>query len=537
MGLVHPRRPPFRRAGDGGPPAVALAPGSLWRGAYRRPREFNWWFGMALLFLTLGFSLTGYLLPWDQKGYWATRSRPTSWGGAGGRALLAEGPGRRDRLRQPDGHPVFRPARRGACRLLFVLCLAAHIALFRRHGMTPPAECRASGRPATFWPEQLFMDTRCQRGVVRRRDLPGSDRGWRQPRRSGRPLELRLPGTSRVVLPLALPDAQALPGQPRDHRHDRDPDVARPGHAAPPVSGPALARANSPISWRAASSSRSWGCRLSHGPGPERRCARCRRSRQPGKRRTPSPASPLSWLAVPDVGIPPDGSAYVLPPRSAHPGPERPGKNVPELPLLRGKGSGKQTASDLSPFRLRERGFAACWQNPTSPTYFGKVAPSATAWPNGRRAQARARRSSTTSPISSPSFATIPDDMTPDEWLNSPGTFRSIRVSTPLQEGVREVPRHRWIHRRRQCATPQLFAWGSTRWIARMIRKPGQDNYGYLEPSESDARLRARPASATTSTMVIRYLKDDYPGQPGRRSRSRGNRSDSACDARETDES
>ena len=42
-------------------------------GAYRRPRELNWWFGMALLFLTLGFSLTGYLLPWDQKGYWATR--------------------------------------------------------------------------------------------------------------------------------------------------------------------------------------------------------------------------------------------------------------------------------------------------------------------------------------------------------------------------------------------------------------------------------------------------------------------------------
>ena len=32
-------------------------------GAYRAPREVNWWLGMILLFITLGFSLTGYLLP------------------------------------------------------------------------------------------------------------------------------------------------------------------------------------------------------------------------------------------------------------------------------------------------------------------------------------------------------------------------------------------------------------------------------------------------------------------------------------------
>ena len=42
-------------------------------GAYKRPREMNWFLGLALLAVTLGFSLTGYLLPWDQKGYWATR--------------------------------------------------------------------------------------------------------------------------------------------------------------------------------------------------------------------------------------------------------------------------------------------------------------------------------------------------------------------------------------------------------------------------------------------------------------------------------
>ena len=42
-------------------------------GAYKAPREVNFWFGLGLLMLTLGLALTGYLLPWDQKGYWATK--------------------------------------------------------------------------------------------------------------------------------------------------------------------------------------------------------------------------------------------------------------------------------------------------------------------------------------------------------------------------------------------------------------------------------------------------------------------------------
>ncbi len=41
-------------------------------GAYKKPREFNWLVGLALLMLTLALAFTGYLLPWDQLAYWAT---------------------------------------------------------------------------------------------------------------------------------------------------------------------------------------------------------------------------------------------------------------------------------------------------------------------------------------------------------------------------------------------------------------------------------------------------------------------------------
>ena len=42
-------------------------------GAYKKPRELSWIIGVLLLFMVLAFGFTGYLLPWDQKAYWATR--------------------------------------------------------------------------------------------------------------------------------------------------------------------------------------------------------------------------------------------------------------------------------------------------------------------------------------------------------------------------------------------------------------------------------------------------------------------------------
>ncbi|MGO4374932.1 menaquinol-cytochrome c reductase cytochrome b subunit, partial [Paenibacillus sp. MCAF20] len=42
-------------------------------GSYKAPREMNWVVGMLIFFIMLGLGFTGYLLPWDNKAYFATK--------------------------------------------------------------------------------------------------------------------------------------------------------------------------------------------------------------------------------------------------------------------------------------------------------------------------------------------------------------------------------------------------------------------------------------------------------------------------------
>ena len=44
----------------------------LYMAAYKYPRELTWVVGVLLFLVVMALGFTGYLLPWDQKAYWAT---------------------------------------------------------------------------------------------------------------------------------------------------------------------------------------------------------------------------------------------------------------------------------------------------------------------------------------------------------------------------------------------------------------------------------------------------------------------------------
>src|SRR3954471_8294680 len=126
-------------------------------GAYKAPREINFWFGLILLQLTLALSLTGYLLPWDQKGYWATKvstniAAITPFAGPMIQKIIVGG--------VDYGHHTltrFFALHAGVLPGAIVVLLVGHIYLFRRHGITPKRPYRT--RDEAFWPEQVLKDT------------------------------------------------------------------------------------------------------------------------------------------------------------------------------------------------------------------------------------------------------------------------------------------------------------------------------------------------------------------------------------------
>lgn len=130
-------------------------------GAYKKPREVNWIVGVLMLGLILAFALTGYLLPWDQKGYWATKVATGILGSTplvGGwlqRAIQGGNEyGNLTLTRFYAIHVFILPA------LTFGL-VAVHVLLFRKHGVTPKwgkSEAELDARTQPFWPDQLFKD-------------------------------------------------------------------------------------------------------------------------------------------------------------------------------------------------------------------------------------------------------------------------------------------------------------------------------------------------------------------------------------------
>ena len=127
-------------------------------GSYKQPREVTWMTGVVLLLVILGFALTGYLLPWDQKAYWATtvtiniaRSTPVFGEQVAGIMRGGVSLGALTLLRWYAAHVFLLPA-------ALIGFVVAHIYLMRRHGISGPVE-EAPGEPQPFYPYHALKDT------------------------------------------------------------------------------------------------------------------------------------------------------------------------------------------------------------------------------------------------------------------------------------------------------------------------------------------------------------------------------------------
>ena len=116
-------------------------------GAYKYPRELNWVIGVVLLILTMTMAFSGYLLPFDQRAYWATIVG-VNINGTG--PLL--GPYLSDFLRGGSEFGATTLSRFYAIHMLLVpgaiiAMIGAHLYLVAKLGTTAPPWQKAEQRP------------------------------------------------------------------------------------------------------------------------------------------------------------------------------------------------------------------------------------------------------------------------------------------------------------------------------------------------------------------------------------------------------
>ncbi len=135
---------------------------SIWIAkSYRRPRELTWMTGVLLLVVSLFFGFTGYLLPWDDLSFSATKvgtdiPRAIPVVGAWVTKLLRGG-------EDVTGDTLTRFFGIHVCMLpvfIFIL-LAIHIYLVQKQGMSLPLELEdkpEKRKEIPFWPNFVFRE-------------------------------------------------------------------------------------------------------------------------------------------------------------------------------------------------------------------------------------------------------------------------------------------------------------------------------------------------------------------------------------------
>jgi ubiquinol-cytochrome c reductase cytochrome b subunit len=125
-------------------------------GAYKKPRELVWWLGIVLMMLILGWAVTGYVLRWDQAGYWANQveigiaaATPVIGGAIKKLALGGNDYGNLTLTRFYALHVIILPVLVGAVTV-------GHVLLARKLGPTPFRSRDTTSRPR--WPAQAMRN-------------------------------------------------------------------------------------------------------------------------------------------------------------------------------------------------------------------------------------------------------------------------------------------------------------------------------------------------------------------------------------------
>jgi ubiquinol-cytochrome c reductase cytochrome b subunit len=127
-------------------------------GSYKKPREATWIVGVVLLLVVMGFGLTGYLLPWDNRAYWGTVvathiAAQAPLAGAYMERLLGTTNGSVGVVtfaRFYSLHVLILPQ-------VIIGLIVFHVYLVRKHGVAPAPDETAPKKK--FFPEQVMKDT------------------------------------------------------------------------------------------------------------------------------------------------------------------------------------------------------------------------------------------------------------------------------------------------------------------------------------------------------------------------------------------
>lgn len=474
-------------------------------GVYRAPRELNWWLGLGMFGVMVAFTLSGNALVWDQDGYWAWH---VETGIAGGTPVV--GPllqrvivggtemGNATVSRLYAFHISILP-------ILVLALLAGHVALSRRHALVSRRE--TSVEPA--WPTQVFYNMLASAvllGVVAVLVLLNRGVSLEAPADAAsaypaRPawfffwlFELRksFPGSREIIATMAIPGALAtamllLPFL--DRLIPR-----RPAHVLACLFVTAVLLFAGVLTVRSVIA--DFMDPSFHEASAEAERARAR-----------------SLELARDEGVPPEGASALLGRDPLWHGRTLLREKCLGCHAYDGIAEGDEPAAgDLRDFASRAwiRGML---ENPEAAAYFGKV-PACDGMAEWKKSSKLTKEQLDDVADFVASFATIPADLTPEEWQNAPGVADHPGME-PFQKECGTCHAIEGISEGGTRDAPHLFAYGSPQWITRMIHKPGApDLYGYLEKKDQMPSF-AGQLTENDVRCIVRYLRNEYPGAPG----------------------